>query len=132
MVFCNGKTAIKQDYLISHNPYFNRWFSAIKGVYKNMYVVRKVTILILIDGFLQYEYGIYEPINYYCHNPYFNRWFSAMSAIADEAHPYGWVTILILIDGFLQCNGDILDSKMLSVTILILIDGFLQYQKLRH
>ena len=36
-----------------HNPYFNRWFSAM-----NMYVVKKkqvriVTILILIDGFLQ-------------------------------------------------------------------------------
>ena len=36
-----------------------------------------VTILILIDGFLQYnEYGIYEPVTL--------------------------VTILILIDGFLQ------------------------------
>ena len=45
-------------------------------VVKRFYV--KVTILILIDGFLQYdnvsetEYGIYG------HNPYFNRWFSAM------------------------------------------------------
>ena len=38
---------------LSHNPYFNRWFSAIKGVYYNAYVVIKVTILILIDGFLQ-------------------------------------------------------------------------------
>ena len=37
-----------------------------------------VTILILIDGFLQSkeEYGLYEPIK--CHNPYFNRWFSAI------------------------------------------------------
>ena len=36
-----------------HNPYFNRWFSAI---------------------------GVYEPITQYsnCHNPYFNRWFSAI------------------------------------------------------
>ena len=52
-------------------------------VFCNMYVGVEtplgvvVTILILIDGFLQYsEYGIYEPITL--------------------------VTILILIDGFLQ------------------------------
>ena len=40
--------------------------------------VYSVTILILIDGFLQYK-------KYHCdfdlenrHNPYFNRWFSAI------------------------------------------------------
>ena len=40
--------------------------------------LKEVTILILIDGFLQYdnEYGVYEPVEQ--------------------------VTILILIDGFLQ------------------------------
>ena len=37
----------------SHNPYFNRWFSAIH----------------LKD---------FEHTNLLCHNPYFNRWFSAM------------------------------------------------------
>ena len=61
-----------------------------------------VTILILVDGFLQYkEYGFYEPIKtvtililvdgflqylyrgskfktFKCHNPYFSRWFSAI------------------------------------------------------
>ena len=36
-----------------HNPYFNRWFSAIT---KLGMVHKKVR----------------------CHNPYFNRWFSAM------------------------------------------------------
>ena len=37
---------------MGHNPYFNRWFSAI---YKKMVTLHKdkVTILILIDGFLQ-------------------------------------------------------------------------------
>ena len=36
-----------------HNPYFNRWFSAI-GMSDKLRDVRKnVTILILIDGFLQ-------------------------------------------------------------------------------
>ena len=36
-----------------HNPYFNRWFSAIidNREFDNKY--SKVTILILIDGFLQ-------------------------------------------------------------------------------
>ena len=38
---------------IRHNPYFNRWFSAIGGD-KNEQQIRA------------------------CHNPYFNRWFSAM------------------------------------------------------
>ena len=37
-----------------HNPYFNRWFSAIKTSIK--------------DVLSEYE----------SHNPYFNRWFSAM------------------------------------------------------
>ena len=36
-----------------HNPYFNRWFSAIKITYN----------LLNSDD---------------CHNPYFNRWFSAI------------------------------------------------------
>ena len=37
----------------SHNPYFNRWFSAIE-----IANLKKV----ILD----------------CHNPYFNRWFSAI------------------------------------------------------
>ena len=36
-----------------HNPYFNRWFSAIVNVN-----------------------GLFELLT--CHNPYFNRWFSAI------------------------------------------------------
>ena len=37
-----------------------------------------VTILILIDGFLQskqFEEKVQDAV---CHNPYFNRWFSAI------------------------------------------------------
>ena len=37
-----------------------------------------VTILILIDGFLQYEYGAFIDEKCISHNPYFNRWFSAI------------------------------------------------------
>ena len=39
-----------------------------------------VTILILIDGFLQYRIqNERHRERFYCHNPYFNRWFSAIS-----------------------------------------------------
>ena len=57
MVFCNiGNLKIGDDTLISHNPYFNRWFSAMKKHKKGLEEGKKVTILILIDGFLQYEF----------------------------------------------------------------------------
>ena len=36
-----------------HNPYFNRWFSAIEQMFKQIIEHLIVTILILIDGFLQ-------------------------------------------------------------------------------
>ena len=54
MVFCNPKG---DNYIISvkdsHNPYFNRWFSAIK--FKGHTITKAES-----------------------HNPYFNRWFSAI------------------------------------------------------
>ena len=37
-----------------------------------------VTILILIDGFLQLECSIIDGVIVVSHNPYFNRWFSAI------------------------------------------------------
>ena len=37
-----------------------------------------VTILILIDGFLQYLFSNMKTNTSQSHNPYFNRWFSAM------------------------------------------------------
>ena len=60
-----------------------------------------VTILILIDGFLQYI----------CYLDY-------------KAQKE--VTILILIDGFLQWTNKPCHGFLKNVTILILIDGFLQ------
>ena len=36
-----------------HNPYFNRWFSAIEYIITRVVNIDQVTILILIDGFLQ-------------------------------------------------------------------------------
>ena len=40
-----------------------------------------VTILILIDGFLQYCPLSSKKKENGCHNPYFNRWFSAINKI---------------------------------------------------
>ena len=50
--------------------------NTLKGSSYEIY--KEVTILILIDGFLQYPY---VKSNWYkgkSHNPYFNRWFSAI------------------------------------------------------
>ena len=43
--------------------------------------VYNVTILILIDGFLQCEKYIIQNCYDHCHNPYFNRWFSAIKLL---------------------------------------------------
>ena len=55
MVFCNTDTKTKH----SHHA--------------------KVTILILIDGFLQYIQYAFMYVETNSHNPYFNRWFSAIA-----------------------------------------------------
>ena len=103
MVFCNLLFVLQIRGLIkSHNPYFNRWFSAIIIRSFHKIIIRIVTILILIDGFLQYYISNME-------NKFLNI-----------------VTILILIDGFLQCIASVLRLAASWVTILILIDGFLQ------
>ena len=56
MVFCNtdNKVIIDKKHK-SHNPYFNRWFSAMIKILKGIMYLTLVTILILIDGFLQYK-----------------------------------------------------------------------------
>ena len=87
----------------SHNPYFNRWFSAIECDTVDGGVV-VVTILILIDGFLQYNNLKMKESYILRHNPYFNRWFSAIAVQLDTRNLTTRVTILILIDGFLQSN----------------------------
>ena len=61
-----------------HNPYFNRWFSAITDRWRHQFSKEWVTILILIDGFLQYHLTHLILQMKECHNPYFNRWFSAI------------------------------------------------------
>ena len=63
----------------SHNPYFNRWFSAMIVTMIGSDTIKGVTILILIDGFLQYSVLNIMKVIETGHNPYFNRWFSAIS-----------------------------------------------------
>ena len=54
MVFCNNTDILDLYLTLGHNPYFNRWFSAIlEEIHESEWVT---------DG----------------HNPYFNRWFSAI------------------------------------------------------
>ena len=82
LVLVDGFFAIHLSKIIiimkkSHNPYFNRWFSAMEEQKK--------------------EKEIQES-----HNPYFNRWFSAIQKEDKTVKKYDMVTILILIDGFLQ------------------------------
>ena len=77
MVFCNDNTKEPLSGIFHcHNPYFNRWFSAIETTNR-------------------------EYCFCYSHNPYFNRWFSAINPPEEEVC-FDSVTILILIDGFLQ------------------------------
>ena len=66
-----------KDGKYSHTPYFSRWFSAIKKKIKLLKGITFVTILILVDGFLQLTVSIDSLIT-------------------------NTVTILILVDGFLQ------------------------------
>ena len=84
-----------------HNPYFNRWFSAINGskdrirqkvVCHNPYFNR---------WFSAIRFCVEHCIDMYGHNPYFNRWFSAIQDVVTKTLNNA-VTILILIDGFLQ------------------------------
>ena len=54
MVFCNSDRMKAVEILQEgHNPYFNRWFSAITKRRNSHIIANGVTILILIDGFLQ-------------------------------------------------------------------------------
>ena len=75
--------------LKSHNPYFNRWFSAIKPIEDSNEQSVKVTILILIDGFLQSWYRFSIFFSNEGHNPYFNRWFSAIESADVLVVPVG-------------------------------------------
>ena len=54
MVFCNIDEMLNNAVELGHNPYFSRWFSAIKIKSYDLLKTEDVTILILVDGFLQF------------------------------------------------------------------------------
>ena len=67
-------------------------------------IIIHVTILILVDGFLQSSYNNTFGIIDTRHNPYFSRWFSAINHSLIKIFNKYNVTILILVDGFLQLS----------------------------
>ena len=71
-----------------HNPYFSRWFSAIRGPFLTHKTVKAVTILILVDGFLQSVKTVMQKKLQTRHNPYFSRWFSAIALMSCKS---AWV-----------------------------------------
>mgnify|MGYP004653767455 CR=1 FL=1 len=78
MVFCNftdkGRLTkkIKVTILILVDGFLQ--LASLNKRLKNNYV----TILILVDGFLQYKYNKNLIGLTHSHNPYFSRWFSAI------------------------------------------------------
>ena len=78
MVFCN------RYHLLDSDDYINvTILILIDGFLQfktanNKIIGIYVTILILIDGFLQYKEPDLKVLKKNSHNPYFNRWFSAM------------------------------------------------------
>ena len=72
-----GNDDRQKKIMYGHNPYFNRWFSAMLH-FEEMDKESEVTILILIDGFLQFKNHKITRAEKQGHNPYFNRWFSAI------------------------------------------------------
>ena len=64
MVFCNMSTLKIMTLSLRHNPYFNRWFSAI---YSRTQTMRSMM----------------------SHNPYFNRWLSAIDDYVEYLPTFG-------------------------------------------
>ena len=78
MVFCNQQLFLfRVSSYKRHNPYFNRWFSAIEYaesigfelVGHNPYFNRWFSAIIVTAQNVRCHHR---------HNPYFNRWFSAI------------------------------------------------------
>ena len=101
MVFCNVFMMNKREFMERHNPYFNRWFSAIKLTFGQMVKKKRHNPYFnrWFSAMREVKKELYRPTS---HNPYFNRWFSAINKRINYNKVSIKVTILILIDGFLQ------------------------------
>ena len=84
MVFCNFCTAnsAKTSKIVTILILIDGFLQFI--VYKQTVTQKEVTILILIDGFLQLVIIKTIISGEKCHNPYFNRWFSAIHIRYDD------------------------------------------------
>ena len=103
MVFCNiiiNITALIQ--LECHNPYFSRWFSAIKSSHIIILMGQQVTILILVDGFLQWTNITYIDTTLKESQSLFQQMVFCNVIYKQKTFKKEDVTILILVDGFLQ------------------------------
>ena len=83
MVFCNILQALATIAYLSHNPYFNRWFSAI------MKAERLIEILQSHNPYFNRWFSailkeLMDAEKENRHNPYFNRWFSAIGLTKAE------------------------------------------------
>ena len=78
MVFCNKEIEALTSLLVEVTILIliDGFLQYNQSVFKNKRI--NVTILILIDGFLQSVYDTDTLGNQKGHNPYFNRWFSAI------------------------------------------------------
>ena len=78
MVFCNLETlkVSKLETSVTILILIDGFLQCSFSYTSNKYLF--VTILILIDGFLQSRGGLKMLKEEFCHNPSFNRWFSAI------------------------------------------------------
>ena len=80
MVFCNKQLKeIKRLQRDASQSLFQQMVFCNQDLIGTNHSQIGVTILILVDGFLQYQQTPSTESTNRCHNPYFSRWFSAMS-----------------------------------------------------
>ena len=133
-----------------HNPYFSRWFSAIRLYGSNRSQHRPSQSLFQQMVFCNYEQEKINKEDKVSHNPYFSRWFSAIRKnhktyelfkrsqslfqqmvfcnIKMEMNVLKKLTSQSLFQQMVFCNDyvDLRNKGDCIVTILILVDGFLQ------
>ena len=87
MVFCNARRGVEYEFkrVVTILILIDGFLQYADWLKVKSYF--KVTILILIDGFLQYNLFEIIVFKQKSHNPYFNRWFSAIVRYANHAMP---------------------------------------------
>ena len=132
MVFCNGDCAVcKACYAVVTILILVDGFlqSLLKQPKSPMRWI--VTIFILVDGFLQYGAVFKNVYLTHCHNPYFSRWFSAIyNEFIKSIVCYGHNPYF---SRWFSAIPTINEYGIYEpVTILILVDGFLQCRGVKY